>query len=120
MQGVFFLDAEIVHVLGGVVELAPLEDQTQIVAVHVVPVFDTALLHLVVDNGLHDLEGVGASMGFWKALSLGPSNFVALRLEAWRAASARDRRFIAVENVACGVLPLLAICDRVSIEIIHL
>lgn len=56
-----------------------------------------------------DLEGVGATMGFWKALSLGPSNFIALRLEAWRAANVRERRFIALENVACGVLPLVAV-----------
>ena len=48
-------------------------------------------------------------MGFWKALSLGPSNFIALRLEAWRAANVRERRFIALENVACGVLPLVAV-----------
>lgn len=56
-----------------------------------------------------DVEGAGAATTLWKALALGPANFVTLRIEAWRAANARERRFIALETLACLGLSALAV-----------
>jgi fatty acid desaturase len=56
-----------------------------------------------------DVEGAGAATTLWKALGLGPINFWTMRVEAWRAANVRERKYIALETVAGLGLAALAL-----------
>jgi fatty acid desaturase len=50
-----------------------------------------------------DLEGQGATVSFWRAVWLGPSNAAALRVEGWRLANTVERRWILAELVLLGL-----------------
>lgn len=55
-----------------------------------------------------DVEGQGASTTLWRALWIGPANALRYRVEGWRAANARERRFLVGETVASLALASLA------------
>jgi fatty acid desaturase len=54
--------------------------------------------------GGDDVEGVGATVPFWRALLEGPMNAAQYRVEALRVATGRERSLIIGETLACVVL----------------
>jgi fatty acid desaturase len=68
----------------------------------------THLRHHARPLAADDLEGVGATVSFWRALWLGPSNALALRVEGWRLANALERRWVVGELGLLGLLCGLA------------
>lgn len=56
-----------------------------------------------------DLEGEGAATTLGRAVVLGPSNALRLRVEGWRAANGRERRWMAVEMGLAVGLALVAV-----------
>lgn len=54
-----------------------------------------------------DFEGVGAALPLWRAIVIGPQNAIAVRVNAWRIANRKERRWIAVEYALLAALAML-------------
>jgi fatty acid desaturase len=59
-----------------------------------------------------DVEGAGARVSLLGALALGPRNVARYRLESYRGANARGRRFQLAETLATVALTALALASR--------
>lgn len=64
---------------------------------------------------LDDIEGVGATMPFFSALAAGPMNFAQYRVEAFRVASPRERRWLLAETLGAAALIALALLSHTII-----
>ena len=60
----------------------------------------------------NDIEGVGATLPLWRALLGGPMNAAKYRVEAFRAASRKDRGWLLGETLAAIALTTLALRSR--------
>ncbi|MDP1824282.1 MAG: fatty acid desaturase [Archangium sp.] len=62
-----------------------------------------------------DLEGVGATLPLWRAVLAGPMNTAQYRVESFRVARPRERRWLAAETLAALVATTLALTSRSTI-----